>query len=238
MISNEIKSLESVIGSMNRCFSEEETFSELNRYFSDKGFGELCYVTPETASQPYCLMESGMSAEWMHRYRSLNLAEHDPIPRVAFRIGRPVTAGEAIKSAHGLSADERAFIEAFTAAGMTSALLLPTFGPLGRPALVGVGGAASEEALDATDLSMAAAVAQQAHIRMELLRKEDIAPRLSAKERQIVKLMARGKSNSEIGALLATAPATVATHVKRIYSKLGVNDRVNCVSKAMAGYFI
>jgi DNA-binding NarL/FixJ family response regulator len=42
-------------------------------------------------------------------------------------------------------------------------------------------------------------------------------------------LIARGRSNGEIGAELYLSEPTVKTHVTRIFAKLGVRDRVQAV---------
>ncbi len=41
--------------------------------------------------------------------------------------------------------------------------------------------------------------------------------------------MARGATNSEIGALLLVSEATVKTHVGAIFAKLGVRDRAAAI---------
>jgi LuxR family transcriptional regulator, quorum-sensing system regulator CciR len=51
-------------------------------------------------------------------------------------------------------------------------------------------------------------------------------------------LMAQGKSNNDIATILAIAPPTVATHVRRVFAKLGVHDRVSCAAKALALHLI
>jgi two-component system, NarL family, nitrate/nitrite response regulator NarL len=56
---------------------------------------------------------------------------------------------------------------------------------------------------------------------------------LSQRERQILALTADGHSASAIAAQLYLSPATVKTHLQRIYQKLGVSDKAAAVAEAM-----
>ncbi len=55
---------------------------------------------------------------------------------------------------------------------------------------------------------------------------------LSDRENDVLKLLATGLSNKEIGEKLFISENTVKTHVNNIYSKLGVNRRTQAVQKA------
>jgi len=54
---------------------------------------------------------------------------------------------------------------------------------------------------------------------------------LSARESQIMTLIAAGHSNGEIAASLVLAEKTVKNHVNRIYAKLGVGTRSAAISQ-------
>ncbi|MEU5631189.1 response regulator [Streptomyces rishiriensis] len=55
---------------------------------------------------------------------------------------------------------------------------------------------------------------------------------LSAREREVLALVARGTSNREIARELFISEATVKTHLTHLYAKLGVNDRAAAVAAA------
>jgi DNA-binding NarL/FixJ family response regulator len=58
-------------------------------------------------------------------------------------------------------------------------------------------------------------------------------PALSARETEVLRLVARGLTNADIGRQLFISEATVKTHLLRMFAKLDVADRTAAVTTAM-----
>jgi two-component system, NarL family, nitrate/nitrite response regulator NarL len=65
------------------------------------------------------------------------------------------------------------------------------------------------------------------------MRAEDDRPALTAREREILRLTADGRSAPQIAEQLYLSPTTVRTHLQHLYDKLGVSDRAAAVAEAM-----
>ena len=61
---------------------------------------------------------------------------------------------------------------------------------------------------------------------------EDTFPELSAREREILDLIARGHSNTKIAGRLFLSPKTVGNHISHIFAKLQVADRAHAIIRA------
>jgi two-component system, NarL family, nitrate/nitrite response regulator NarL len=59
------------------------------------------------------------------------------------------------------------------------------------------------------------------------------APSLTEREHQVLRLVAEGLTAPEIGRRIHLSPATVKTHLRTLYEKLGVSDRAAAVAEGM-----
>jgi DNA-binding CsgD family transcriptional regulator len=64
-------------------------------------------------------------------------------------------------------------------------------------------------------------------------RAEDNRPSLTQRERQVLSLLATGRSGAQIAAELVLSPATVRTHIRNAMSKLGATTRSHAVALAL-----
>ena len=62
---------------------------------------------------------------------------------------------------------------------------------------------------------------------------EDAREELSARELEVLKLLAAGGSNKSIGLQLSLSENTIKSHISHIFAKLGVQNRAEAVSAAM-----
>jgi len=59
-------------------------------------------------------------------------------------------------------------------------------------------------------------------------------PRLTARESEVLRWLSTGKTDRDIGDILAISRRTVHKHLQRIYEKLGVETRTAAVVRAMS----
>ena len=64
---------------------------------------------------------------------------------------------------------------------------------------------------------------------------ESSAPKLTAREREVLELMSRGARDREIGDRLGLSQFTIKKHVKSLLHKLGARNRVEAVTRKQGG---
>lgn len=210
---------------------------QMTRYFGRHGFGGVSYywLRAGTGLPAIIPLQYGFTREQKEVYRAFDFQRLDIVPRAALAAGRPIRWSEIWREAH-LTGEEQAFLAALRDKGFTDGFSLPCYGPNGRNAVVGLGRMTAKTDTSATHLALLHFAAQAAHLRICALfaQGETSAARLlSAREKEILDWVARGKSNGVIAEILQIAPGTVDTYMRRIYEKLGVSDRTSAAVKGV-----
>jgi DNA-binding NarL/FixJ family response regulator len=154
-------------------------------------------------------------------------------------------------SAAAVAAGARGVIRSDAADPVTvvSKALMLVLSPAGEPARVGarngaggggVPGPAMPVGAGAGVGTLAARTARPAMSSVPLQRSDPAAPAvaprrrvdLTERELQVLRGMADGKSNAEIGRELFVSEDTVKTHARRLFRKLGARDRAHAVASA------
>jgi LuxR family transcriptional regulator, quorum-sensing system regulator CciR len=112
---------------------------------------------------------------------------------------------------------------------------VPVFGPNGRNGYCGLEFATGVERLDSDTLAVLRGACQAAHRRVCALVLPTLGPvpSLSGREEQVLGWVARGKSNAAIGDILGISAHTVDAHLRRIFLKLGVGDRITAAVRGI-----
>ncbi|MBX7457110.1 LuxR family transcriptional regulator [Qipengyuania sp. 1NDH17] len=193
------------------------------------------HVTPVFASQVSDATEvraEGFSVEWLDLYKSADFRRIDPIPDAIMRVGHTISWEEALEDVEQTE-EVAEFVRALRDYGITNGFGVPLFGPANRDAYGAFGFPADHVPTEEQVVALTI-VARAGHDRVcQLINLEDGEVSLSERERQVLGLIAQGKSNTVIGQILEISPETVSTYVKRIYAKLGTSDRVGTTVKAL-----
>lgn len=185
--------------------------------------------------EPFAIFAEGFPADWVDAYVGDRLSRVDPIPVHALSANTPF-AWSAASGFDDLSEAETQYLARLRAAELGDGLAVPVFGPDRRNGYIGLGfGAGPAPELSTEQVRTLQAACQIAHLRYCSLVPAE-APDdtgLSAREREVLHWMVKGKSNGVIADILGCSPHTVDTHARRIFRKLGVADRISAAVQAV-----
>ena len=176
----------------------------------------------------------GFPTDWVCHYIEDDLAKVDPIPELAARMSEPFFWSE-VGDLTDIDEAGQAYLKELEDADLGDGLAFCVFGPGGDQAYIGLGFGKGPVLRDRHAIFAYQIVAQAGFLRYCALIEERPAPQkaLSPREIEVLRWIARGKSNSVIAQIMRISPHTVDTLVRRIYDKLGVSDRTTAAVQGL-----
>ena len=143
------------------------------------------------------------------------------------RTGKVLSYAEALADLT-LTPEQAQFVEGCHGVGMIDAMAMPIYGPFDFDtyATFSLGRPFGPE--DAGIVNRIVAIVEVANRRIAQLLESRTAidiP-LSEREGEVLHWIGLSKSNGDIATILGLSPATIDTYIRRLFAKLGVNDRI------------
>nr|WP_321361345.1 LuxR C-terminal-related transcriptional regulator [uncultured Hyphomonas sp.] len=203
--------------------------------FDALGFTKAYYLSPivQDRAMGQAMFNLGLPAEWETAYRAAPKGT-DPLPYIALRIGKAFRWGKLPQDV-SLQPSEAAYINSLEKWGMADGIGIPAYGSAARVGFVGIGGPKSPDGFETADMEILQIATEASYVRYcELIVADaDPLPRLSNRELDVLRQMAKGKSNASIAKNLDLSQETVDTYARRIFQKLKVSDRTSAVIKGI-----
>lgn len=230
--------LDAIMSDIHKANSTEVLWQILTGYFCGIGVTMGSYHPTNFDGSPMQIKSIGFPETWACKYLKENLIQIDPIPELASRMAEPFYWHDAASLAPS-SADSQRYLEKLKQADIGDGVALYVFGPGMQNAYVGLGFGKDRLDLSPEALWALQCVAQAAHLRFCVQNAKQNKPvELTEREREILHWIARGKSNTVIAEILSISRHTIDAHIRRIYSKLNVNDRTSAAIRGVGSGLI
>jgi len=221
--------------------STQDLWTLMRDFFHAHGFDKISYhhiSGRPNAPLPVEVGADGFDDRWVCHYIREKLFMVDPITELAQRATTPFFWADVHKLVQ-LTPDQRGYLAQMKAAGLGNGLAFQVYGPGMRNGYVGLGFSNPDNVPDPATVQEMQFVAQAGHIRycaLVPLRSTEL--RLSPRERDVLRWIARGKSNSVIADILEVSPHTVDTLMRRVFKKLGTSDRTTAAIEGLGAGLI
>ncbi len=232
---NSLSDLTSILERLQLCDNAQAVFDIVDAYGKSLGFEvsimAICgRLIIKSESVPPFLTSA--SPEWVARYMELDLYSLDPITQMAMRTCRPFTYEEAYLSR---TPEVEMYKREATAHGVEFGWAVPVHKVGIAPGIVSYAGR-TKVALSSTEAMHMAVVCMMAFERASIYFSEmvpELGLVLSDRERSVLTLVARGKTNWEIGTVLSISEYSVRDYLKALSVKLRTSNRAHSVARAM-----
>lgn len=179
--------------------------------------------------------------DWMKHYVEHGYEHLDPVRRFGFRHVGPFV-WDQLPLVMDLTPKQQLCLNMGREAGLHNGAAICLRGVMGEMAGIGCASSARSGPLQGQDLrhrlSILNAISQQFYVVFCALHERDLTPEkaqviLTEKELEIMRLMAAGKSDSDISCILSVSSHAVNFHARNILRKCGVSSRIMAVLKAV-----
>lgn len=173
--------------------------------------------------------------EWVRYYIRHRLDEIDPI--ISYAMHKSGTfSWKEVSDSFLLSAKQKKFIKMAASAGIYNGIFTPVRGSNNQ--IAGMALATSRKTpVPRVSADLITAYCNQFYTAYKRFHQSSSihidTVSLTTKEREILTLASRGKTDPEIGEIMNISKHTVNTHLRNIFKKLETNNRVHAVSKAL-----
>jgi DNA-binding CsgD family transcriptional regulator len=224
------------------CLREVSSVSALwllvQRFSKAQDFRTITYHSIDVQSlgdSSFGAVAIGIPAEFHRMYTEEHLYLDDPFPPFAASQITPFFWRD-LPQLTTLTEKQKAYLNRAREFGFADGLVCQVFGPQARNALVSIGFHHDRpRPTDAEVLDLHVA-SQFAHMRFCALVAGPAAPnrRLSPRELELLRWIARGKSNTSIAQIMGVSRHTVDTIMRRLFGKLDVTDRTRAAVRGLA----
>jgi DNA-binding CsgD family transcriptional regulator len=216
----------------------EDVWRELVDFATGCGVRRIAYhhLPPPGAldAQLVRIENAGFGEALVAQYLAARFSGIAVLANLIQQSARPVYLDD-IERLPDLTPRERDNIAAYRAAGVANGLGIQAFGPHGRNGIYAIDLQPELPRLPPRTLGALRWACQVMHLRYcaLILPALGTLPSLSSREAEVLGWVALGKSNTAIGEILGISAHTVDAHLRRIYLKLGVVDRISAALRAL-----
>ncbi len=174
--------------------------------------------------------------EWVKIYLENQYMVKDAITQHGFFTRNPFL-WKSVRHGHTIKENQKLILDQASEFGLDDGISVPVHGPMGELYMMGLASAAPNPDLEHFKTELGLLVHQFHLLYYGLLEEEqtnttNLSP-LTAKEEEILKWCSEGHSNKSIATILNVSQHTIDFHIRNIFSKLDVDNRVAAVTKAI-----
>ena len=235
-----LAAVEDYMQKLAACDTSDDVWQACIAFFDRHNFDKASYhVMPfawETSDDALTIRTNGYPDSWVNHYFENKLWQIDPIASTAMNRSLPF-CWSSLREMRKLSEVEQKFLDELGSQVEGAGYAVQGLGPNGRNGYFGLGLHMDCDDGNRRDLRVVQWACQLTHHRYCEMEAQSAAP-LSRREQEVLSWVARGKSNSSIADILSISSYTVDAYMRRIYQKLGVNDRVSAAIQGLGSGLI